>query len=126
MIHFFWWITGLDQDWARRSVLPKIRQLSKHDVHLFRISAMLAIRALAPVIGMDIICSQFFPLLDDLSKDSVSNVRMNVAKTIQILIPHIDPSAVTTYAKPILMRLHDDEAENKDVKHFAFEALKLL
>nr|BAD94039.1 phosphoprotein phosphatase 2A regulatory subunit A [Arabidopsis thaliana] len=79
---------------------------------------------MAPVMGSEITCSKFLPVVVEASKDRVPNIKFNVAKLLQSLIPIVDQSVVDKTIRQCLVDLSEDP--DVDVRYFANQALNSI
>jgi len=110
-------------EWAQNTIIRKVLAMCAHPNYLYRMTTLFAISVLASVVGQDVICDSMLPLVIRMATDVVPNIRFNVAKTLRILIPLLDAQIVQKTIKPILTTLFEDA--DRDVKHFAGQALQL-
>ncbi|KAF2579179.1 hypothetical protein F2Q68_00000580 [Brassica cretica] len=89
--------------------------------YLHRMMVLRAISLMAPVMGSEITCSKFLPVVVEASKDRVANVKFNVAKLLQSLIPIVDQSVVEKTIRQCLVDL--SENPDVDVRYFANQAI---
>ncbi|CDY31621.1 BnaA03g54310D [Brassica napus] len=78
--------------------------------YLHRMMVLRAISLMAPVMGSEITCSKFLPVVAEASKDRVPNVKFNVAKLLQSLIPIVDQSCLVDLS---------EDPDVVDVRYFA-------
>ncbi|KAF2583021.1 hypothetical protein F2Q68_00005626 [Brassica cretica] len=83
-----------------------------------------AISLMAPVMGSEITCSKFLPVVVEAAKDRVPNIKFNVAKLMQTLIPIVDQSVVDKIIRQCLVDLSEDP--DVDVRYFANQALRSI
>ncbi|CAI7835936.1 unnamed protein product, partial [Closterium sp. NIES-54] len=60
--------------------------------YLYRMTVLLSISMLAPVLGSEATCSTMLPIVLNAAKDRVPNIRFNVAKMLQSFITIVEPS----------------------------------
>eukprot|EP00913_Durusdinium_trenchii_P002727 g2523.t1 len=75
----------LGQRWSEVNIIPQLQTLAEHKNYLYRITAILSMRALAEVSGRDFIDKHLVPMVVKLTSDPVPNVRFNAAKTILVI-----------------------------------------
>jgi len=109
------------QEWAQKTVIPKVLAMARDPNYLHRLTTLFAINVLADVIGPENLGSLMLPTVISLAGDAVANVRFNVAKTLQKIGPKMDATTVQNQIKPCLDKLNADV--DVDVKYFAQEAL---
>uniref|UniRef100_A0A0D3BI49 Phosphatase PP2A regulatory subunit A/Splicing factor 3B subunit 1-like HEAT repeat domain-containing protein n=1 Tax=Brassica oleracea var. oleracea TaxID=109376 RepID=A0A0D3BI49_BRAOL len=83
-----------------------------------------AISRMAPVMGSEITCSKFLPVVVEAAKDRVPNIKFNVAKLLQTLHPIVDQSVVDKIIRQCLVDLSEDP--DVDVRYFANQALRSI
>lgn len=89
--------------------------------YLYRMTVLVAIASLAPVVSHDVLCNSMLPVVVGCAKDKVPNIKFNVAKMLEKLIPLVDASVVEHTIKPCLLELNEDP--DADVRFFAKQAL---
>ncbi|KAK4337262.1 hypothetical protein RND71_043260 [Anisodus tanguticus] len=110
--------------WAKKSVFPKVLQMSADTNYLHRMTCLFCINALSEVCPTDVITNVLLPTVLSLANDDVSNVRFNVAKTLQKIGPSVERSVLKSNVLTCLENLKNDP--DGDVKYFAEEALSAL
>lgn len=108
-------------EWAVSNIVPKLVELVKNPHYLYRITILTAIEQIAPVVGTDVTCTTFMPVLLAASRDAVPNIKFNTAKIMQELLPVFGAVAVDSQVKPCLKELAEDA--DMDVAFFANQAL---
>ncbi|CDY70440.1 BnaAnng33670D, partial [Brassica napus] len=103
-------------EWAMQHLVPQVLDMVTNPHYLHRMMVLRAISLMAPVMGSEITCSKFLPVVAEASKDRVPNVKFNVAKLLQSLIPIVDQSC--------LVDLSEDP--DVDVRYFANQALRSI
>ncbi|KAG2318804.1 hypothetical protein Bca52824_012017 [Brassica carinata] len=63
-------------------IVPQVLDMVNNPHYLHRMMAH-AISLMAPVMGSEITCSKFLPVVVEASKDRVPNIKFNVAKLLQ-------------------------------------------
>lgn len=117
----------LGQRWSEVNIIPQLQTLAEHKNYLYRITAILSMRALAEVSGRDFIDKHLVPMVVKLTSDPVPNVRFNAAKTILVInqvVGNNTPASFDGQLQPCLYRLLQDE--DPDVKFFAQKAVSEL
>mmetsp|Transcript_15064 Transcript_15064/g.35892 ORF Transcript_15064/g.35892 Transcript_15064/m.35892 type:complete len:105 (-) Transcript_15064:1139-1453(-) len=89
--------------------------------YLYRMTVLIAVGLLAPVVGSDTVCNTMLPAVVGCSKDRVPNIRFNVAKLMEKVAPIVDGTVVQQTIRPCLLDLADDQ--DADVRFFAKRAL---
>ena len=89
--------------------------------YLYRMTVLVAIGNLAPVVSHDVLCNSMLPVVIACSQDKVPNVKFNVAKMLKQLIPLVDTTILNETIKPCLLNLSEDG--DTDVRYFAKQAL---
>ena len=89
--------------------------------YLYRMTVLVAIANLAPVVSHDVLCNSMLPVIIACAKDKVPNIKFNVAKLLKELMPLVDVAEVDTVIRPCLMELRSDT--DVDVRYFAHQAL---
>lgn len=108
---------GSSRDPARLQVLA----LVNNPHYLYRMTILVAIGNLAPVVSHDVLCNNMLPVVIACSQDKVPNIKFNVAKMLKQLIPLVDASILHETIKPCLVSLSEDT--DTDVRYFARQAL---
>ena len=108
-------------EWAVANVVPKLVELIKNPHYLYRITILSAIAQIAPVVGPDVTCTTFMPVLLAAAKDAVPNIKFNTARVMQELITVLDGTVIESKVKPCLKELSEDP--DTDVRYFAGQAL---
>ncbi len=89
--------------------------------YLYRMTILVAIGNLAPVVSHEVLCNSMLPVVIACSQDKVPNIKFNVAKMLKQLIPLVDTSILVETIKPCLLTLSEDT--DTDVRYFARQAL---
>ncbi|KAG5404834.1 hypothetical protein IGI04_010953 [Brassica rapa subsp. trilocularis] len=105
-------------EWAMQHLVPQVLDMVTNPHYLHRMMVLRAISLMAPVMGSEITCSKFLPVVAEASKDRVPNVKFNVAKLLQSLIPIVDQSVVEKTIRQCLVDLSEDP-DVVDVRYFA-------
>jgi serine/threonine-protein phosphatase 2A regulatory subunit A len=92
--------------------------------YLYRMTILVAIGNLAPVVSHDVLCNSMLPIVIASSEDKVPNIKFNVAKMLKQLIPLVDNSVWNDVIKPCLLLLCEDG--DVDVRYFAKQALSSI
>ncbi|KAF3515131.1 hypothetical protein F2Q69_00007997 [Brassica cretica] len=108
-------------EWAMQHIVPQVLDMVNNPHYLHRMMALRAISLMAPVMGSEITCSKFLPVVVEAAKDRVPNIKFNVAKLLQSLIPIVDQSVVDKTIRQCLVDLSEDP--DVDVRYFANQAL---
>ncbi|CAN7050108.1 unnamed protein product [Brassica rapa subsp. trilocularis] len=112
-------------EWAMQHLVPQVvLEMVNNPHYLHRMMALRAISLMAPVMGSEITCSKFLPVVVEASKDRVPNIKFNVAKLLQSLIPIVDQSVVDKTIRQCLVDLSEDP--DVDVRYFANQALQSI
>lgn len=103
----------------------QILKMIENRHYLYRMTILVAISLLAPIVGNEVVNESMLPVLMAAAKDPVPNVKFSVAKTLQKMVQEsiIDDHAVSEVVRPCLQELCKDE--DIDVKYFANQALGL-
>ena len=101
--------------------LLQVLALVNNPHYLYRMTILVAIGNLAPVVSHDVLCSLMLPVVVASSEDKVPNIKFNVAKMLKQLIPLVDNSVWNEVIKPCLLSLSEDE--DVDVRYFANQAM---
>jgi len=101
--------------------LLQVLALVNNPHYLYRMTILIAIGNLAPVVSHDVLCSLMLPVVVASSEDKVPNIKFNVAKMLKQLIPLVDNSVWNEVIKPCLLSLSEDE--DVDVRYFANQAI---
>ncbi|XP_071495704.1 serine/threonine-protein phosphatase 2A 65 kDa regulatory subunit A beta isoform-like [Diadema antillarum] len=110
--------------WAKRTVIPRILEMSRDQNYLHRMTCLFCINVLIDVVESEVLSKDMLPIVTALATDAVANVRFNVAKTLQKLGPKVDQSLCVAHVKPVLEKLSGDG--DVDVKFYAEEAMAAL
>ncbi|KAF2602446.1 hypothetical protein F2Q70_00026811 [Brassica cretica] len=108
-------------EWAMQHL---VLEMVNNPHYLHRMMALRAISLMASVMGSEITCSKFLPVVVEASKDRVPNIKFNVAKLLQSLIPIVDQSVVDKTIRQCLVELSEDPGV--DVCYFANQALQSI
>nr|CAA57527.1 65 kDa regulatory subunit of protein phosphatase 2A [Arabidopsis thaliana] len=111
-------------EWAMQHLVPQVLDMVNNPHYLHRMMVLRAISLMAPVMGSEITCSKFLPVVVEASKDRVPNIKFNVAKLLQSLIPIVDQSVVDKTIRQCLVDLSEDP--DVDVRYFANQALNSI
>nr|VDD36825.1 unnamed protein product [Brassica oleracea] len=112
-------------EWAMQHLVPQVvLEMVNTPHYLHRMMALRVISLMAPVMGSEITCSKFLPVVVEASKDRVPNIKFNVAKLLQSLIPIVDQSVVDKTIRQCLVDLSEDP--DVDVRYFANQALQTI
>jgi len=115
--------TIFGETFVKTDVLPKIVELSTRTNYLHRMTVLLFITAVSPVLSNDFVLSSLLPITFTLASDPVSNIRFASARAIETLLGRID-QANKEKVKSVLLRLQEDK--DVDVRLYAASALKVL
>jgi serine/threonine-protein phosphatase 2A regulatory subunit A len=108
--------------WAKENIIPKIKELAKHNNYIYRLTTLISISKLAHLFKGEDVVSLLIPILADLSGDKVPNIRFNVCKTLDTICSILNGDIKNTNILPILIILQKDS--DKDVRRFAESAIK--
>ncbi|WZZ90669.1 hypothetical protein YC2023_119248 [Brassica napus] len=108
-------------EWAMQHLVLDM-VTNPHYLHMMMV--LRAISLMAPVMGSEITCSNFLPVVAEASKDRVPNVKLNVAKLMQSLISIVDHSVVEKTIRQRLVDLNEDP--DVDVRYFANQVLRSI
>ncbi|KAF3489219.1 hypothetical protein F2Q69_00054270 [Brassica cretica] len=111
-------------EWAMQHLVPQVLEMVNNPHYLHMMMALRVISLMAPVMGSEITCSKFLPVVVEASKDRVPNIKFNVAKLLQSLIPVVDQSVVDKTIRQCLVDLSEDP--DVDVRYFANHALQTI
>ena len=114
------------REWCAERILPKVLQLAQMEYsYAYRLTAVFAMRDLAPLLGAQLLNAQVLPLLcNTMYRDPVPNVRFNVARLLGGLVRDnliIDQESISTIEQT-LNRMKEDA--DGDVIYCAHQALK--
>ena len=111
------------QAWARSKIVPRVVDLKSHHHYLYRLTCVLTIEALIPVLHESDAANVLVPVILSLATDPVPNVRFGVAKALERLAVAC-PWALEKMdaVKPTLRTMSSDP--DNDVKYFARRAAK--
>lgn len=115
------------EDWARTQVLPKLVNMGSHPNYLFRITAVLAIPVIAPILGQEANQELMAKVLFPLMTDPIPNIRFNVAKSLEVMAQQVAQTPEgcelgRASIIPAVERLKNDS--DMDVRYFANRALQ--
>jgi serine/threonine-protein phosphatase 2A regulatory subunit A len=113
--------------WARKTIIPRILQMSTHANYLNRMTTVFAITTITPTLNLEAINDGVLQTVLGMTQDPIPNIRFNVAKCLEAL--------ATTLAKtgkegkdvarskilPAIDALRNDP--DADVRYFASKAL---
>ncbi|EJD47700.1 Ser/Thr protein phosphatase 2A regulatory subunit A [Auricularia subglabra TFB-10046 SS5] len=114
-------------EWAKAQIVPKLVAMGSHPNYLFRITAVLAIPVIVPILNsesnQELMTKVLFPLM----ADPIPNIRFNVAKSLEVMAQQV---ATTDEGRelgrstiiPAVERLKNDA--DMDVRYFANRALQ--
>ncbi|KAL0751136.1 hypothetical protein Bca101_033139 [Brassica carinata] len=111
-------------EWAMQHLVPEVLDMVTNPHYLHMMMVLRAISLMAPVMGSEITCSNFLPVVAEASKDRVPNVKLNVAKLMQSLISIVDHSVVEKTIRQRLVDLNEDP--DVDVRYFANQVLRSI
>ena len=112
---------GFGLEWAKKNIIPKVKDLGRHKSYLYRMTAVFAIHDMAAILGPELTTKELRQVLLDLAEDQVPNVRFNVARVLGILMTSGALILPQPAVEHTLMKLKmDDDA---DVKYYAEQAL---
>lgn len=125
-------IQQFGSEWAVSSgFLEGLLEFAQHRNYLRRVTFLIALGNLSPVLDPKALQSHIIPALEKLSSDPIANVRFNVAKTIEETIPILTASeesrlkeTIGTTIIPMLQQLQRDA--DADVRDFATRTLNLI
>ncbi|KAH0878549.1 hypothetical protein HID58_065943 [Brassica napus] len=109
-------------EWAMQHLVPHVLEMVSNPHYLHRMMVLRAISLMDPVLGSEITCSKFLPVVVEASKDRVPNVKFNVAKLLQSLIPIVVEKTI----RQCLVDLSEDPDVDVDVRYFANQALRSI
>lgn len=113
------------REWAATKLLPKVKMLAQDKSYVFRLTAVFAMKDLAPLLGAQVVTDQLRPILcSPLSTDPVPNVRFNVARLLGLIAKEgllVGAEAAQAVEKTLQMMKDDPDA---DVKYCAQQALR--
>uniref|UniRef100_A0A0D3CD66 Phosphatase PP2A regulatory subunit A/Splicing factor 3B subunit 1-like HEAT repeat domain-containing protein n=1 Tax=Brassica oleracea var. oleracea TaxID=109376 RepID=A0A0D3CD66_BRAOL len=98
-------------EWAMQHLVPHVLEMVSNPHYLHRMMVLRAISLMDPVLGSEITCSKFLPVVVEASKDRVPNVKFNVAKLLQSLIPIVVEKTI----RQCLVDLSEDPDVDVDV-----------
>ena len=138
-----WGVFG--EDWARTSLLPKVRVLASKDNYMHRVALLNFLRCVAKSqkCSAELLNTSFLPIFRTMAQDKVPNVRFNVAKSVEVCatlscsrrivlsthrfsqpllhtqacLPKLERQAIAGTWRPLLDDLERDA--DHDVKHYA-------
>lgn len=116
-------------EWARRAVLPQLKEMSEHPNYLYRLTTLFALSALAEALDKPTLADAVLPIVLRLGPDPIPNIRFNVAQTLEVLALLLlaEPGPSLAHVKlfvPALLALKGDA--DADVRFFAQKALEAL
>jgi len=112
-------------EWAERAIVPKVVAMGQHTNYLNRMTTILAISTIAPVLNLNAIEGDILHTVLQLATDPIPNIRFNVAKSLEVLADTISVSAdgkeiARTRIVSALEQLKNDP--DADVRYFASRA----
>lgn len=115
------------EDWCKRELLKRIME-KKHtkdfDNFICRITCLLALDKLVPVVSPKTVAEIIYPFIDELKADQVPNIRFNVAKSLATISESLYPeykSIVTDKILPTLETFKNDD--DVDVRFYTEQSL---
>lgn len=111
------------QAWGAKHIVPKVVAVGANASCSARLTAVQAMKEIAPVGGTDIL-DQILPSVLKLAEDPVPNVRFNVAKTISAMIATASPEIRSQKLAPAIEKLLKDT--DTDVRFYSADALEML
>jgi serine/threonine-protein phosphatase 2A regulatory subunit A len=100
----------------------QVMEIISNPHYLYRMTVLVAISLLAPVVGPEATCQAMLPVVINAAKDRVPNIKFNAAKVLQSMIPIVDSTVVEQTIRPCLLELQEDP--DGDVRFFAGQALQ--
>ncbi|KAG5390038.1 hypothetical protein IGI04_031579 [Brassica rapa subsp. trilocularis] len=110
-------------EWAMQHLVPQVLDMVTNPHYLHRMMVLRAISLMAPVMGSEITCSKFLPVVAEASKDS-SKRQVQCCKTSAIPHPHSRPISGGESNTQCLVDLSEDP--DVDVRYFANQALRSI
>ncbi|RKP14170.1 phospho protein phosphatase A [Piptocephalis cylindrospora] len=113
-------------DWAAEKILPEVLEGTGY---LRRMTTVLALATLVPVLSPQTIESHVLPAVHGLVNDPIPNIRFNVAKCLEALVPVVKgdqvlQGPVADKLRPMLGQLEQDS--DADVRFYATRALHII
>ncbi|VEU19830.1 DEKNAAC100818 [Brettanomyces naardenensis] len=118
------------EDWCKEELIKRImekKQTKDFDNFICRITCLLALDKLIPVVSAKTVSEDIYPFVNDLKDDQVPNIRFNVAKSLASIAEKLYPeysSIVTDKIRPTLERLQEDD--DVDVRFYTEQSLERL
>lgn len=117
------------EDWCQREVIAKIlakRGDKEFENFICRITCLFAFTKLIPAVGPEVVASELYPFIQDLTTDKVPNIRFNAAKSLLAVGLRVKDThaAVVEEIKATLAKMEEDP--DADVRYYAQESLKGL
>lgn len=109
--------------WIQEKIFPTVRQLSTEGDFIHRISFLNSLKALMEVELPESFQTEVITLMIASTNDTVPNVRLRAAQVLGYTSTKIGADGSRMQIRPILNELAQDK--DRDVQHFANEALKL-
>ena len=115
-------VEGFGVEWAKKNIIPKVKDLGRLKSYLYRMTAVFAIKDMASVLGPELTTKELRQVLLDLAR-AIPNVRFNVAKmlTLRLMTKRLATAATTGGIEHILTTLKADA--DADVKYYAEQSL---
>ncbi|KAI9226689.1 MAG: armadillo-type protein [Piptocephalis tieghemiana] len=118
-------------EWAADKILPEVLEgvHAESTGYLRRMTTVLALATLVPVLSRETIESKVLPAVHGLVNDPIPNIRFNVAKCLEALVPVVKggqalQGPVADKLKPMLGQLEQDS--DADVRFYASRALHII
>ncbi|QPG76512.1 hypothetical protein FOA43_003901 [Brettanomyces nanus] len=118
------------EDWSKKELIKRVvekKQTKDFDNFICRLTCLLAMNKLIPVVSAKTVAEDIYPFIDELKDDQVPNIRFNVAKALASVAEKIYPEyklIVVDKIRPTLESLQGDD--DVDVRFYTDRSLETL
>lgn len=112
-----------DSNWVQDKVFPTVKSMASEE-YFSRITMISALKHLLDGNVSERFMNEIYSLVISAASDTVPNVRMATANVIAEICRKDSSASIIGEMRPLLKELKDDK--DKDVRHFASEALKVI
>ncbi|KAF6012661.1 hypothetical protein HII12_002183 [Brettanomyces bruxellensis] len=116
------------EDWCKKELIKRIlekKQSKDFDNFICRITCLLALDKLIPVLSPKVISEDIYPFIDELKSDQVPNIRFNVAKSLASIAETLYPEYKTIVTDKIVPTLEAFENDDDvDVRFYTKQSIE--
>lgn len=116
------------EDWCKKELIKRIlekKQSKDFDNFICRITCLLALDKLIPVLSPKVISEDIYPFIDELKSDHVPNIRFNVAKSLASIAERLYPEYKTIVTDKIVPTLEAFENDDDvDVRFYTKQSIE--